>query len=343
MHTLRWMWVGTVWLLATGAQAQVTASDKATAEALFDRGITLLKEGRLEEACVRLEQSNAVEHGIGTMLYLAECYEKSGRTASAWALFREASSEAQAAGQVERAAAGRQRAERLEPTLSRLTVEVPEAHRVPGLEVSRNGTPIPKGLWGLPLPVDPGEQHIAVRASGYLPHEASVAIEKGPGSAKVTIPALAAAPVAEVSEAPMLTAPVQGLAAATSGAKPAPAPLSADTHGLSTQQLIGIITGGTGVALLAVGAGFGARANNLNGDAKEHGCRAGGCPTQKGVDLTDSAKTSAIVSDIGFIAGGALIAGGLATYFLAPKGDHQTKVAFSADPRSAVLHVGGVF
>src|ERR1700712_2438459 len=127
MHTRPWIWVFAVCWLTGSAQAQVTASDKATAEALFDRGLALLREGKLEEACARLEQSNAVEHGIGTMLYLAECYEKSGRTASAWALFREASSEAQAAGQVERAVAGRQRAERIEPTLSRLTVEVPDA------------------------------------------------------------------------------------------------------------------------------------------------------------------------------------------------------------------------
>src|ERR1700743_3286590 len=155
MHTRRWLWVVSLWSLsaftsaalgARVAEAQVSAADKATAEALFDRGLTLLKEGRLEEACQRLEQSNTIEHGIGTMLYLAECYEKSGRTASAWALFREASSEAHAAGQVERATAGRQRAARLEPTLSRLTIEVPDAARVPGLEVTRNGTPVAKGV-----------------------------------------------------------------------------------------------------------------------------------------------------------------------------------------------------
>src|SRR5262245_55428497 len=112
MQKLRWLVVSFIGLLSLRAEAQVTPAEKAAAEALFDRGLTLLREGKLQEACANLEQSQAIERGIGTMLYLAECYEKSGRTASAWALFREASSEARASRQTERAEAGRQRADR---------------------------------------------------------------------------------------------------------------------------------------------------------------------------------------------------------------------------------------
>ena len=343
MHTRRWLWIwATCWLSAAGAQAQVTASEKATAEALFDRGITLLRDGRLEEACARLEQSLAIEHGIGTMLYLAECYEKSGRSASAWALFREASSEAQAAGQPERAVAGRQRAERLEPTLSRLTVEVPDASRVPGLEVSRNGTVVAAGVWGLPLPVDPGQQKVEARAPGYLPQQQVVVVEKNSTSAKVLIPLLNPAPVPAVAEsAPAPVGPAQSAPASLALANTAA--VQEPEHGLSTQKLVGIIVGGTGVALLAVGAGFGARANNKNGDAKAAGCHGKVCNDQRGVDLTDSALTASRVADVGIIGGGALVAGGLLTYFLAPRGDHSTKVALSADQRGAAVHVGGAF
>jgi hypothetical protein len=119
---------------------------------------------------------------------------------------------------------------------------------------------------------------------------------------------------------------------------PAPA-----EQGLSKQKLIGIIVGSAGVALVAVGIGFGVRANNKNGEAKEEGCGGKFCRNDKGVDLTDSALTAARVADVGIIGGAALVAGGLVTYLLAPKSDQSPKVAFSADPRGAALHVGGVF
>jgi hypothetical protein len=216
---------------------------------------------------------------------------------------------------------------------------------VPGLEVARNGVVVPKGVWGLPLPVDPGEQRIEARAPGYLPQQQVVVVEKSGGTGRALIPLLVAAPVPAVAEsAPMQTAPVQGMPAETRS----PAPLASSSvdpgqHGLSTQQLVGIVVGGAGVALLAVGAGFGARANHKNGDAKDKGCRGKLCPDQAGVDLTDDAQTAAKISDVGFIGGGALLAGGLLTYFLAPRGEHQTKLAFSADQRSAACTVGGVF
>ena len=68
---------------ALPAWAQPSAADKATAEALFDAALDLMRKGRNEEACPRLEQSHRIDPGIGTLLYLAECYEKTGRTASA--------------------------------------------------------------------------------------------------------------------------------------------------------------------------------------------------------------------------------------------------------------------
>ncbi|MFM2417004.1 MAG: hypothetical protein RL385_1727, partial [Pseudomonadota bacterium] len=92
---LRLLLLGAAWLGAVaGARAETNAADKAAAEALFDRGLQLLRDGKVSEACSALEESESIEPGIGTMLYLADCYERLGRTASAWALFREAASRA---------------------------------------------------------------------------------------------------------------------------------------------------------------------------------------------------------------------------------------------------------
>jgi len=339
MNKRRWLAVWAVWLFAAGAQAQVSAADKAAAEALFDRGLALMKEGKLEEACTRFEQSNNIEHGIGTMLYLADCYEQSGRTASAWALFREASSEAQAAGQLERAQAGRQRAARLEPNLSRLVIEVPQESRVAGLEVTRNGAVIPKGLWGEALPVDPGEARIEVRAPGHVAHTQSVTIEKGANVKRVELPKLEAAPAdALPTPEPAPKIEVQPAAPVTSAlttpvAQGTPV---AEPRG-KTQRIVGIALGGAGVAMLAVAVGMSVRAMNKNDDAN---CKSGDC-SNGNAKLNNDAYKAANVATASYAIGGSLLAGGLLTYLIAPKS--ETRVAVSIDHQTAALAVGGVF
>lgn len=333
-----WLYVLTLTMFAAlPAAAQVTPAEKAAAEALFDRGIVALREGKLEEACSRLEQSNAIERGIGTMLYLAECYEKSGRTASAWALFREAASEAQAGGQLERAAAGRQRAQRLEPELARLTIEVPPENRVHGLEVRRNGTLIPQGAWGVALPVDPGEHVIEARATGFESKQQKVVVEKGPSVQRFEVPRLEAAPVAAIPapevDATLDATPPKGGTLTAPTAPPEP------PRGMSKLKIAGIALGSAGVVLLAVGTGYGIRAIKKNDQAKED-CVENLCG-RRGKEASDDAWRASKVSNFGVIGGAALLAGGLLTYFLAPKPEAQ--VAVSVDRHAVALGVGGAF
>src|SRR4051812_16548065 len=70
------------------------ATDRPEAEALFDQGRRLLAAGNYAAACPKLEASNRLDPGIGTMLNLGDCYEKNGQTASGWAAFREAAAAA---------------------------------------------------------------------------------------------------------------------------------------------------------------------------------------------------------------------------------------------------------
>jgi hypothetical protein len=344
MDKRSWCLALAVWLLVGTAQAQVTASEKASAEALFDRGLELMREGKLAEACARLEQSQAIEHGIGTMLYLADCYEKSGRTASAWALFREAASEAQAGGQSERAIAGRQRAERLEPVLSRLTIDVPEAQRVPGLEVLRNGAVLPQGLWGLALPVDPGVHRVEARAPGHNLYAQNVTVEKGPGSWKLEIPPLTPAPVAQSTGVPVDATTAAAPAVASSPSQPtasATTEQSADRKHKSWLKPLGLSAIIAGGALVALGGGLGIRAIRKNSQAKDKGCDGKFCEDQAGVELTDDARSAATISTVGWAVGGTFLAAGLLTYFLAP--DEETRVSLSIDAQRASLSFGGAF
>ena len=66
------------------AQAQTT-QQIATAQALFDEGKRLHKDKNFQEACPKFEASHRIDPGLGTLLYLGDCYEEIGRTASAWA------------------------------------------------------------------------------------------------------------------------------------------------------------------------------------------------------------------------------------------------------------------
>jgi serine/threonine-protein kinase len=328
--------------IATHAEAQSTAADKAAAEALFDRGLALLKEGKYQEACERLEQSQAVERGIGTMLYLAECYEKIGRSASAWALFREAASTAQAAGQTERAEAGRRRAEKLEKGLSRLTIQVPAGNRVPGLVVADNGSALQSAVWGVALPVDPGAHHVTASAPGYTPWSSEVKVDDHAASADVAVPALVKDPnaVLVVAPTPSETA-LQGQpsTSSASAAPTAPAP-----QRMSTMRITGIALGAAGIVGVMVGAATGGIAmskRNHYQDAKRDPER--GCGTSCAND-SKTAHTLGNVSTAIWAIGGALVVSGLVTFFVAPKYEQKRPdVAIYADPKGAGLRVGGVF
>src|SRR5262249_46489062 len=143
---------------ASPVQAEASAADKAAAEALFVEAKKLLADGRAAEACPKLAESQRLNPGLGTMLNLADCYEKVGKTASAWGLFNDLQASARREGdtrgyEVE----GARRAMLLEPKLSKLIVKVPPGGQVPGLAVRRDGQVMGEGLMGSAVPVDPGD------------------------------------------------------------------------------------------------------------------------------------------------------------------------------------------
>jgi len=116
------------------ARAQeVSSGSSAAAQALFDEAKRLIQQGDAAAACPKLEESERLEPGIGTKLNLANCYEKVGRTASAWILYLEVESDTKRNGQVERQTMAHNRAAALQPRLSHLTISVSPKSRVAGL------------------------------------------------------------------------------------------------------------------------------------------------------------------------------------------------------------------
>src|SRR4051812_42817536 len=114
-------------LLSGAAAAQ--DRDPAAAQALFDAARELTRQGKFAEACPKFQESNRLDPGLGTRFHLADCYEQSGRVASAWATFLEVASIARSSNQAEREKVATQRAEKLQARLPRLVINVPEASK----------------------------------------------------------------------------------------------------------------------------------------------------------------------------------------------------------------------
>ncbi|XYI00651.1 tetratricopeptide repeat protein [Sorangium sp. So ce1128] len=326
---------------ALPAQAEPSAAEKAAAESLFDGALDLMKQGRNEEACPRLEQSYRIDPGIGTLLYLAECYEKTGRTASAWATFRQAMSESRAAGQAERARKAQARAARLDPLLSKLSVSVAaEDAAIEGFSVRVDGKALERSLFGIAMPRDPGEIAIEASAPGHETWKTTVKLGDNKAEANVEVPPL------KKLEAPP-PAPPEPPRSAASPAEPTAPPRAAAPpveSGGDTARLLGLVVGGAGVVGLGVGTFFGVKAISKNGDAEEY-CKGGTtCEDRRGVTLTEEASSAATVSNIAFGVGAAAAVGGAVLYFVvAPRQTSRVQVGPIVDARNVGLRVGGTF
>jgi hypothetical protein len=183
--------------LVTPGRGATTASE-AEAARLFAEARTLVERGKHQEACERFERSQALRPGVGTQFQLAACWERTGRMASAHALFLKVADATRALGQSDRERAARARADALAPKVSRIVVKTTP---VDGLEVRRNGAVLSAMDFGRAFPVDPGEYTVSVTAKGKKvwstrvrarPNEPSVLVVQLPdlSSRALELPAL---------------------------------------------------------------------------------------------------------------------------------------------------------
>jgi tetratricopeptide (TPR) repeat protein len=313
-----------------------SVSVKPAAENLFEEGRALMQQQRYAEACTKFEASQGMDAGIGTLLHLADCYEKLGRTASAWATFKEAASMSRLRAQEEREHIALTRAAALEQRLSRLTIRVPEANRVEGLEIRIEGNQIPRASWDSPIPVDPGSLAVQASAPKRVTFTTRIEVAAAVQDNALEIPLLEVAPNA--AEASSSAAGADGMGTG-----------DADARGTgSTQRTAAWIFGGAGVVGIGVGAVLGIQANRKKQDSLDYCPRDPNLCTSQGVDLRDQAKKDALGSTIAFAAGGGLLATGLILLLTLPS--HPKRVALSRvnvsldlSPRSNTLHVGSAF
>jgi hypothetical protein len=301
------------------APAVVLAAEgnKAAAEALFNEGRTLMAGGKYGDAIAKLKASQDLDPGLGTLLNLAECYERVGKSATAWAQYREIASLARQQGSKEREELAEQKSKALEPKLSKLSINL-QAGADPGtLTISRDGTTVSSAELGVAIPVDPGKHEVTVTAPGKEKWSTTVEVGEGGQTENVEIPLLADS--------------TGGGTVAAGGDAGTTGPASAKPSDGSTQRTLGIVAGGIGLVGVGVGTFMGLQASSSWSDAKKE-CTAypNGC-TAKGVSLQKDASSQATLSTVGFIVGGVGLAAGAVLFFTAGSGKEET-VAIGVGP-----------
>lgn len=312
-----WVWVVVALSLAP-AIGLAQPRDEVAAEALFVEGRRLMKGGNYAEAAEKLRGSDRAAPSVGARLSLGECYEKLGKTASAWGAYRSAANLARRDQDNRRALAAEKRAKALEPNLSYLIIEVPESARVPGLQVSWNGQPRSAALWNLRFPVDPGDHTITAAAEGFQRWQ-TVASVKRPGETRVEVPGLQARTATTAPKVEPERTPTDLDPGSDRPISPPPGVERDRGEGsmFTTGRKVAIGVAAVGLAGLVAGSILAASASGQWNDAKDSHCNDQLECDAEGIRLADEAGTAADRATIAFVAGGVAVAGAAVLWFVA--------------------------
>jgi hypothetical protein len=311
------------------ARALAQSGDSAAAaRALFSEARALAAAGNHADACPKFEESLRLNRGIGTQYNLADCLERTGRTASAWGHFLEVAAAARAAGQGERETVARDRAAALEPKLARLVIQV--ENDLPGLEVKRDGVAVGAASYRTATPVDPGKHVVEATAPGRKRWTSEIDVPAGPGTVSVRVPELAPEEGA--------TAPIAADRGASALAPEGTTSATDDATSSSMRLPLALVAGGVGVAGAAVGTVFFLKYRSDNAEAEEI-CAPGSrmvCPVgsaAKHEALVSSARTARTLTYVGWGVGVAGLAGAAVLLLTAPEAGGPTRdAAWRAEP-----------
>ncbi len=303
-------------LLSAPAFAQ--GRDPTTGEALFRAGRAAADKGDFSTACPKFEESNRLDPALGTVFNLADCDEHICKIASAWQLFREVAQRLPAGD--DRIGIANKRAAELEPRLPKLVLRV-KAALPSGTTVSRDGVELGNAGFDLPIPVDPGDHVIVVKAPGHAEREF-----------------LTRANIGQTSEVPLDVGPVS-----VSPSTPSHPKATADVGVRSTsgggRSALGIsllVLGGAGIATGAVTGAVALSAKNT----VDNGCNPLKICSDEAVAAGDRGKTAANISTVAFTVGLVSTAAGIFVLLL-NKGDSKSAAAVRPPIEAKVVPGGG--
>lgn len=274
---------------------------EAAAQALFDDAKKLFGANKFAEACPKFLASHKLDPQPGTVLNLADCYERNGQLASAWARYGETATLSSRAGQKEREAYARGRASELAPKLAHVTIVVNGA--APGETLKQDGVDVPREMIGVAVPIDLGSHPLEASAPNAKPWRGVIEVKADGASVRIEVPRLE--PLAE--DRPVVPD------------KPE-TPSETSDRGRS-MRIGGLAAAGVGVAALGVGTVLALTAKSAYDDAVRD---CSGDPPMCDHDAAtaaDAARSRGTIASVFFVIGGVGLAGGAALFFLAPKAE----------------------
>jgi hypothetical protein len=305
--------------------AAAQTGDPAAASELFRQGRAALAEQDFAAACPKFAESQRLDPKVGTLINLALCEEKTGRLASALHHWADALVLARSEGDA-REAYVTQQYDALAPRVGHVVL-----HRAPGVpddaRVLVDGVETAPGDRGAPLPVDAGPHVIVVRA----PNHADARFEATVSEGATAVVALEAGPDLSPPPAPPVAAP----AATAATAVPA-------RDRATAQRWVGYGVGALGIVGLGLGAAWGGQALEAK---SEPGCRSGVCTTEAAAQVQRDGHAAGDRSTIAFVAGSALMAGGITLWLLAPRAGARptASIALTMHDRVSALLLGGAW
>ncbi len=317
LQALRGLVVAGCLAAASPVHAQASPNDAALATELFNAGRDLMKEGNVQAACGKLSESARLDPKVGTLARLAECSEKLGQLVRARSHWQQAVNLARSLkdDRGPHAQEELERIDRLVPKL-RITMTVPAPA---GLTVNVDGAVVGEGSLGTPLPVEPGKHAVTVGAPGKKPWRGTFEVQANGAVTIVAVPALEDASEADANARP--TAP------------------AVSDDGPSPLRVVGLVAAGVGVVGVGVGAAFalGAKSKFDESNQQPGGCVGNACPAGAPTDARNDARAAGNVATVLTIAGGALAAGGLTLFLVAPRRTASPRAAVQMDARGARL------
>ena len=267
---------------------------------------------RYAEACPRFAESQRLDPGGGTQMNLALCHEKEGKTATAWAEFNTALSQAIKDGRKDRLTLARERIAALEAILPRLTVTVAPGEEVAGLDVKLDGVSVGKLVLGSPAAVDPGTHRVDASAPGRQAWSVLVPITAGE-TKQIQVPQLSVESLVAVPPLPPPTyvsspAPLAPQIVASSPPPPSPVAWQSATKPNPVFYTV-LITGAVVLAASAITGGLALMEHNTSLEVCQPARQY--CSDPNGITAAGNAHDLAVASTvtlgIGVLAGTLLL------------------------------------
>jgi serine/threonine-protein kinase len=330
--------IGSIALGGSKAKAQDGNTKEQRAEALFSTARQMLELRQYGAACPKLEQSQQLDPAVGTLLYLAFCYEMTGRISLAWRTYRAAEIAAEAVGQKERVKIARLRATLLEPKLTQVSV-APECN---SSDIEFEIDEVRYAAKELTRGVRVEAGHHLLRVQGKSARVREVEFDTRLGAETVI---------------PLDCARVSNVANGGSGPSVATLPGTAETpegsdtraeagsdRGVVVRRWMGIATGTVGVAALGIATFYALDSARKSDEAEKYRRPRSDVYDEPGFTLNREALESRTIAIVGFAVSGLALGG--ATVLLWPRDpatgrnaeQHQRQgIRIALSPQSFVL------